>query len=184
MQEQENQNQDASQPDENQDGSETTKSESCPNCENYLNGWKRAQADYANIKKEMERSAISMSAIANERAVTGLLPALDQFETALEHVPELKDLPEEERKRLQAWIDGIKAVKNTWDQTLKGFGLESVDTSGVFDPNQHEAVGKEEDQTKPEEAILKTIRRGWMMNGKVIKPAMVIVNSFTGPNPS
>lgn len=154
----------------------------CPQCPEYLNGWKRAQADYANLKKEMGRAHIEMSSLANERAVAGLLPALDQFESALEHTPDISGLPEGDRKRLHSWLDGMRAVKSTWLQTLKDFGLENVDTTGVFDPSKHEAVGKEEDTSQPQDAIIRTVRRGWMMNGKVIRPAAVTVNSITEKN--
>ncbi len=150
----------------------------CRHCDEYLNGWKRAQADYANLKKDMDRLRLDVVASANERAILGILPALDQFETALDHAPDLNGLPEDAQKRIKSWVDGVKAVKSLWEQSLKDFGLENVDTSGTFDPTKHDAVGKTEDESRSQDAIVKTVRRGWMMNGKVIRPAAVIVNSL------
>jgi molecular chaperone GrpE len=148
----------------------------CAQCVEYLSGWKRAQADYANLKKESEKARGEIAEIAKEQVLYEMLPVMDQFEVALEHLPDIEGLPEEGRRKIANWLVGIKAVKQLWDQRFKAIGLENVDTSGVFDPNKHTAVGKEEDTDQPPDQILKVIQSGWMLNGKVIRPAKVIVN--------
>jgi len=150
----------------------------CAQCDEYLNGWKRAQADYANLKKDMEKARMEVSDMAKENLLFDILPALDQFSIALEHLPDISALADADRKKMENWLVGIQAVKQLWDQTFASMGLENVDTSGIFDPAMHIAVGKEEDRDRPSEAILKVVQPGWSINNKVIKPAKVIVNSM------
>jgi len=157
--------------------SDSTQDEKCQKCEEYLAGWKRAQADYANLKKESEKARIDLVAYANENLLHEILPAMDQFETALEHLPDLSTIPEEAKVKFNNWLTGIKAVKQSWEQTFAAIGLERVDTAGVFDPNKHFAVGKEEDASQPPDSVLRAVRQGWTLNGKVLRPANVIVNS-------
>jgi len=151
----------------------------CEKCEEYLAGWKRAQADYANLKKESEKARIDIVAYANENLLHELLPAMDQFETAMEHLPDLSTIPEESKVKFNNWLMGIKAVKQLWEQTFSAVGLERVETAGVFDPNKHFAVGKEEDVSQPPDTVLRVVRQGWSLNGKALRPANVIVNSIT-----
>ena len=148
----------------------------CQKCDEYLAGWKRAQADYANLKKDIEKKKGEMAIFAMEQSVIRGLPVLDNLTSALEHIPELTSLQETERKQIQAWMDGIKAIKDNLEQSLEDIGLASIDVSGTFDPQIHEAVGTGEDASKPQDTILQVIRRGWMLNGNIIRPAQVIVN--------
>ncbi|MFA6503352.1 MAG: nucleotide exchange factor GrpE [Patescibacteria group bacterium] len=153
-------------------------SDECHKCGEYLAGWKRAQADYANLKREFEQTKKDIASYANENLLYELLPAVDQFEIALQHLPNVEDLPSDQKKQMQNWLTGIVAVKQMWEQTFKSIGLENVDTDGEFDPSKHEAVSNEEDDEKPPNAILKVIQQGWMLNGKVLRPAKVVVNSL------
>ncbi|MDD2785657.1 MAG: nucleotide exchange factor GrpE [Patescibacteria group bacterium] len=150
----------------------------CQNCGEYLAGWKRAQADYANLKREFEQTKKDIASYANENLLYELLPAVDQFEIALQHLPNVDGLPSDQKKQMQNWLTGIVAVKQMWVQTFKLIGLENVNTDGEFDPSKHEAVSNEEDDEKPPNTILKVIQQGWMLNGKVLRPAKVVVNSI------
>ena len=73
----------------------------------YLAGWKRAQADYQNLKKETERERAEFMKYANERLLHDLLPMIDQLSLALKHLPTTQDLPEERRKVLENWLTGL-----------------------------------------------------------------------------
>ena len=148
-------------------------------CEEYLAGWKRSQADYANLKKETDKAKAEFAIYANEKLLYELLPAVELFETAMEHIPDLADLPEPQKTKLQNWMLGIKAVRQQWEQTFNDMGLQNVDTTGVFDPSKHNAVGKEDDKEKPEHSIIRVVQSGWILNGKVLRPAKVIVNQST-----
>lgn len=133
----------------------------------YLAGWKRAQADYLNLKKETEREKADFSKFANERMLEQLLPVVDYFNAAIAAAPEMKEH--------ENWLKGLRAVQLALDTTLKGLGVEKVSSTGPFDPNVHEAVGEEvRDGVAPGE-ILITHQTGWKLNGKLLRPAKVII---------
>lgn len=163
---------------ESKDDQDVGRSGRCVKCDEYLAGWKRAQADYANLKKEFDKTKSEIAMYANENLLYELLPAIDQFEIALQHLPEIQDLPDEQKKKMQNWLTGINAVKQMWEQTFKSIGLDNVETAGEFDPSKHEAIGEEEDADKPHDAILRVTQPGWNLNGKVLRPAKVVVNKL------
>ncbi|MFA6099660.1 MAG: nucleotide exchange factor GrpE [Patescibacteria group bacterium] len=164
---------------DDQDVGQPGRCDECQKCDEYLAGWKRAQADYANLKKEYEKARSEIAVNANENLLYELLPAIDHFEIALQHLPDISSLPDGEKTKIQSWLTGITAVKQLWEQTFKEIGLENVEVDGEFDPSKHEAVGSEEDSSKSDHAILRVIQQGWKYNAKVLRPAKVIVNSIT-----
>lgn len=143
-------------------------------CEEYLSGWKRAQADYQNLKKDGERERADFAKYANERLLEDLLPVIDQFNIALAFIPDTSKLPEDQRRPWENWLMGIKAVKSLWDGVAKQVGLEEI-TFGSFDPNLHDAAGEEAVEGKATGEIIKVLQPGWKLNGKILKPARVIV---------
>ena len=140
-------------------------------CDEYLDGWKRAQADYQNLKKESEREKTEFAKYANERLLTDLLPALDQFALAMQFIP----AADADRKTWDNWLTGVRAVQSLWEQAAKAQGLERIPSDGAFDPNKHEAVGEEEAEGKETGSIIKVMQDGWMLNGKVLRPSKVII---------
>ncbi len=144
-------------------------------CDEYLAGWKRAQADYANALKERDRDRADYVKFANTSLLQSLLPAIEHFATALRFVPDASTLPEDVRKSWESWLIGLKAVQSLWEQAAQTAGLERILTQGVFDPAQHEAVGREVSATTPAEHIVRVIQDGWKLHGRVLRPAQVIV---------
>lgn len=155
-------------------GSELAAEPDC-RCEEYLDGWKRAQADYANLKKDVEREKLEYAKYANEKVINDLLPAIDQFESAMAHVPDLRVLPDEQAKRIQNWMNGVAAVRSLWESVFKDIGLERVPTDGQFDPLLHEAVGQAESDELEDGTVARVMRAGWKLNGKLLRPAQVMV---------
>ena len=147
----------------------------CAKCEDYLAGWKRAQADYQNLKRQSELDKVDFSKYANERLLMELLPAIDQFGIALNYIPSTELLPEDQRKIWDNWLIGIRAVRSLWDTTATSVGLERVPTEGVFDPVMHDAVGEEEGSEKASGMIVRVMQDGWKLHGKVLRPARVIL---------
>src|SRR5574337_353697 len=152
------------------DEQKITDAGSCAKCEEYLAGWKRAQADYQNLKKESEREQAEFAKYANERLLTDLLPAIDQLGLAMQHVPP----PEAERKVWDNWLAGLRAVQSLWNQAVASVGLERIATDGAFDPAQHEAAGEEPAEGKASGSIVRVMQDGWKLHGKVLRPARVI----------
>jgi len=145
----------------------------CEHCEEYLAGWKRAQADYQNLKKDSEREKAEYAKFANERLLSELLPAIDQFDLALQHVPSA----DADQKTWDNWLVGVRAVQSSWEQAAKAQGLERIATDGAFDPVKHEAIGEEEMEGSESGTIIRTLQTGWMLHGKVLRPARVIITA-------
>ena len=148
--------------------------EACAKCDEYLSGWKRAQADYANLKRESELARSNFSKYANERLLESLLPGIEQYDMALHFIPDVSALDEATRKPLDNWITGLKAVRSSWESAFQEIGLEKVPTDSNFDPSLHEAVAQEESEL-PSSKILRVMQEGWRLNGKLLRPARVII---------
>jgi molecular chaperone GrpE len=148
------------------------KPQNCESCDEYLEGWKRAQADYQNLKKETEREKGEFAKYANERLLSDLLPALDQFALAMRYIP----AADADAASWEKWLVGLRAVQSLWEQAAKDTGLERIPTEGIFDPAKHEAVGEESIEGKESGSIVRVMQDGWILNGKILRPAKVIIS--------
>lgn len=147
----------------------------CATCEEYLAGWKRAQADYQNLQKASAQERTEFAKYANERLLHELLPVIDQFALALRFVPATEGLPEDQRKQWKNWLVGIHAVQAEWERVAASLGLERVATQGTFDPLIHDAVGEEAAEGDAPGTIRRVAQDGWKLHGKVLRPAKVII---------
>lgn len=136
--------------------------------EEYLNGWKRAQADYQNLQREWQTKQSSFMQAARESLLLELLPVMDNLKQAVLHTPDdIKDTN---------WLMGINHIETQWLKMLSDWGIEQIETADkVFDPNLHEAVGM--DENFAEGVIVKEVQGGYKTNDKVLMPARVIVGS-------
>lgn len=135
--------------------------------EEYLNGWKRAKADYANLQKETEKRQIEFIQYANAALLHELLPLVDHFKQAFKHLPgELQNTE---------WVKGIRHIQTHLCKILTEHGLQEIKTVGdEFDPNKHEVV-EEIASDQPAGTIIEELKTGWLMGDRVIQPARVKV---------
>jgi len=155
-------------------------SKRCKNCEkatkeaeDYKAGWMRAQADYKNLQKEVNDMRSEWVRMSEQQILEDFIPVYDNFKKAFAHHPELDG--DEAGKKIKNWIDGIGFIMKQFEKVLQDHNVEEIKTVGeIFNPEQHEAIGEEESE-QPEHEILKEIEAGYMMKGKVIKVAKVIV---------
>lgn len=150
----------------------------CDKCAEYMAGWKRAVADYENLKRQTAEDKVHFAKYAHVSMLQDLLPAIDHFETALAHLPDTSEIAEPQKKQIDNWIVGIKAVGMLWQQMFDEIGLTKISTDCGFDPKLHSAVSQESDPEKPDGAILKVIQSGYMLKDTVLRPAKVVVNSL------
>ncbi|MCX6740038.1 MAG: nucleotide exchange factor GrpE [Candidatus Parcubacteria bacterium] len=137
-------------------------------CEEYLNGWKRAKADYVNFKKEMDEKQKSFFDLANSALIMEILPVYDNLKKAVAIVP---------AEQSNAWVDGVKAIKKQFGDFLKQYGIEEIKTVGEkFNPEFHEAVNKEKKEDIESDIIIAEISSGYLIKGKVLAPAKVVVS--------
>ena len=126
----------------------------------------RLAADFQNFRKRTEKEKGDIYARANESLMTDLLPVLDDFERALA----VKD---EAAKGVQ---DGVRMIVDKYVAALKKHGLFEIEALGAeFDPNFHHAVQTCPAENGNEGKVAVVLQKGYLLNGKVIRPAMVIV---------
>jgi molecular chaperone GrpE len=125
----------------------------------------RVQADFENYRKRMLREQTEAIGRANEGLLERLLPVVDSFELALHQLGEADD---QVRK-------GVELVFSELVNVLEKAGLERIDAAGVpFDPNVHEAV-MQEGGDDGEPVVTETVRTGYRLKGRLLRPAMVKV---------
>ena len=136
--------------------------------EEYLNGWKRCLADFDNYKKQQVKFFEEMRQYATEDLIRDIIPILDGFELAL------RTIPEEDRNK--EWRQGVVYIKSQLEDVLKTRGLEHITVVGeMFDPALHEAVESMPQEGAPTGKILEELQKGYVLYGKVIRPARVRV---------
>ena len=134
----------------------------------YLDGWQRARAEFANYKKRNEQERQELFKLANTTLITRLLPIFDDFERAFQTLPSnLLSL---------TWIDGVALIYRRLQAILDGEGLTPIETEGQsFDPLLHEAVTYEESAEHEEGQIIGEVQRGYKLGDRVLRPALVRV---------
>ena len=126
---------------------------------------KRIMAEFENYKKRSgkEREMLYNSLLAD--IVSSFLPVIDNLEKAAEAKTEDEN-----------YKQGLELVLKQFRDVLTKFGVEEIKTVGeTFDPEVHEAVSSVQDDTKGEKEIVQEFRKGYKINTKVIRHAMVVV---------
>ena len=134
----------------------------------YLDGWQRARAEFANYKKRNEQERQELFKSANTTLISRLLSIFDDFERAFQTLPSnLLSL---------TWIDGVALIYRKLQAILDGEGLTPMETEGrSFDPLVHEAVTYEESAEHQEGQIIGEVQRGYKLGDRVLRPALVRV---------
>lgn len=125
----------------------------------YLDGWQRSQADFVNLRKRDEEAKIEFLKFANVDLILQLMPVLDSLSLAEGHAePIYKQLV----------------------QILKSNGLEELNPMGeTFNPKEHEAVSViPTDKSEEDHKILEVMQKGYILAGKIIRPAKVKIGEF------
>ena len=134
----------------------------------------RLQAEFSNYKKRTNKEKEDTIKYASESLITKLLPVLDNMDRASNNMEELK---EEDNEQIKAFIEGFELIKNDFVNILKDEGLSSIESDGKeFDLNYHHAVLMEESEGVESNHVIETFQKGYILNGKVIRPAMVKVS--------
>ncbi|MEY4744366.1 MAG: hypothetical protein RL272_311 [Candidatus Parcubacteria bacterium] len=142
----------------------------------YLAGWKRATADYANLRKEMERSQADLAKYAAAGLVGKLLPTIESLRKAADHTPVKEGEPLDD-SRVKQWVDGIGHVRSQLESALAAAGVAPIDQAGIpFDPTMHDAMMMQAGaEGQPPGTVAKVLEPGWKLHDRVIRPAKVVV---------
>ncbi len=140
----------------------------------------RLQAEFENYRKRVEKEKTDFVKFANAGLLLELIQLLDHFERAVAAAEKSRDF--------DSLLQGVKMVQEEMTAALKKKGLERMKTAGeIFDPHRHEAVAPVITDEQPENTVVDELRKGYLLEGKVIRPAVVRVakkSGEAGPKPS
>ena len=127
----------------------------------------RAHAEVENVRRTSQKEILKARVFSAELIAKDLLSPIDNLTRALQH-------SEEEIPRSL-----IELVTKEISQALSNNNVEEIDPLGdKFDPNFHEALSVKEDKSKQAEEVLEVVQKGYKIQERVIRPAMVIVNKI------
>ncbi len=136
--------------------------------EEYLDGWQRARAEFANYKKRVLRDHTEIHQSARGDVIKLYLDIADDLERALQEKPGDGEG--------EAWADGIEIIFQKLRTRLASEGIKPMNPLGEeFDPNIHEALMKEESDEYECGQIIEVMQEGYWIGDKVLRPALVRV---------
>jgi len=134
--------------------------------EKYKDQLLRLQAEFENFRKRSRQQLEELKATASAATLESLLPVLDNFGRALQSPAASPE----------SFLEGVKMIHSQFGGLLQQAGLEPIDAKGqVFDPNFHEAVAVDTSGQHPENTVVEVLQNGYMLKGKLIRPAIVRV---------
>jgi molecular chaperone GrpE len=123
-------------------------------------------AEFDNFRKRAAREREAQAAFGNEQLLRAILPFLDNLERALGQTG----------ASTEAVLEGVRMTYDMFLAELRKFGLEQLSSEGeVFDPARHEAIGSLVWEGKPEGTVLSEAHKGYMLHGRLLRPAQVMV---------
>jgi molecular chaperone GrpE len=125
-------------------------------------------AEFDNYRKRIAREQESLVAFGNERILLAILPFLDNLERAVSQSQAIENA--------EALLSGVRMTYEQVLGELRKFGLVQISSVGEpFDPNLHEAIARVAWEGKPEGTVLAESRKGYLLNGRLLRPAQVSV---------
>ncbi|MSN96608.1 nucleotide exchange factor GrpE [Campylobacter sp. FMV-PI01] len=128
----------------------------------------RANADFENIKKRLEKEKIMAVSYASESFAKDMLPIIDALEEALKI--EVGD--NEFAKNMK---DGVNQCVQMLLSSFEKYGITQIKSDGKFDPNIHNAISQIEVENKESGDIAQIYQKGYLYKDRVLRPAMVVV---------
>jgi molecular chaperone GrpE len=136
----------------------------------YLDGWQRARADFANYKKRVERDQSVAYQSATISVIRRFLEVLDDLELALKNKPTESDGVQ--------WAEGVELIGRKLNSILEAEGVSPILAEGqTFDPNLHEAITYEQYPGLESGQIIAVVKQGYCLGDRVLRPTQVRVAS-------
>lgn len=142
----------------------------------------RIAADYANLERRVKEERQQLARHASAELLEKLFPVFDNFYRASLHAPNIsvEDIPnlsEDDFKKIFNYFQGLRIIEKQMEAVLAEAGLQRIPTKGnLFDPTLHEAISYEPSTEVEADHVIDEVEAGWMLNGKVIRPAKVRVS--------
>ncbi|MFN2465718.1 MAG: nucleotide exchange factor GrpE [Candidatus Dormibacteria bacterium] len=134
----------------------------------------RVAAEMENVQRRHRQDRQDQLLYGNAELVKRILPLLDNFHRALEHVPESNA----NDPAVQQWVEGLNLVVRQFEDILAAVGVEAIEAVGKpFDPNEHQAVATEASEEHPDGHVTAELQRGYRLRDRILRPSMVRVAS-------
>jgi molecular chaperone GrpE len=135
----------------------------------------RVAADLQNVRRRAEQDVEKAHKFALERFAGDLLPIVDSLERGLE----LSDANDESIRPMR---EGIELTLKMFHDTLKRYQLEPIEPHGQpFNAEHHQAMAMQESADVEPNSVLKVFQKGYQLNGRLLRPAMVVVSKAPSP---
>ena len=136
----------------------------------------RVAADLQNVRRRAEQDVEKAHKFALEKFAGDLLPIIDSLERGLE-------LSNPDDESIRPMREGIELTLKMFQDTLKRYQLEAVDPQGgdPFNAEHHQAMAMQESHDHEPNRVLKVFQKGYQLNGRLLRPAMVVVSKAPAP---
>lgn len=129
----------------------------------------RIAADFENYKRRHVREKEDWAKYAGQQVITMLLPVIDNFERALQTEPKAEEF--------ESFVEGVRMIHRQLVEVLGKAGVEVIQAVGEpFNPEFHEAIMSEASDEVPDETVLAEFQKGYVMNGRLLRPSRVKVS--------
>jgi molecular chaperone GrpE len=134
----------------------------------------RKQAEFENYKKRIDRERSEFAQFASSELMKEVLNSLDSFDLAIRNATA-------EGEGGEKTLRGFELIYKQLQDTLARFGLKPIEAKGKkFDPNFHQAVSTQATNQVEENTVLEEMRKGYTLNGRLLRPVMVTVSVKEG----
>ena len=141
--------------------------------EEYLTGWQKERADFANYKKEEDTRRANFSEAVRERILSRFLTVLDSFNLAFTNKKAWDKVEE-------SWRKGVEYIYSQMNTVFEEYDVKPVGEVGEnFDPNIHQSTGMIETKNKDEDhKVAEVIQKGYKLGERVMRPARVNIYEY------
>ncbi|MDO6543699.1 nucleotide exchange factor GrpE [Photobacterium sanguinicancri] len=136
----------------------------------------RARAEGENVRRRSEQEIDKARKFALNKFAEELLPVIDNMERAIE-------MTDKNDEALKPMLEGVELTLKTMTSTVEKFGLKQIDPMGeAFNPEFHQAMTIQESADFAPNSVMLVMQKGYELNGRVIRPAMVMVSKAPAGN--
>ena len=145
----------------------------------FRDKWLRSEAEIANVRTRAKRDADDARQFAVQKFAKDVVEAADNLRRGLDQLPPAQPGEPEIVGKLR---DGFEGVERSFLSLLERNGIQRVDPTGKpFDPNLHQAMAEQPSGEHPPGTVIQAWTAGWTLNGRLLRPAMVVVAKAASP---
>ncbi len=140
--------------------------------------WMRAEAENANVRVRARKDIDDTRQYAVQKFATDVVEAADNLKRGIDSLP----APAPDQPAIVGKVrEGLEGVERSFLGTLERNGIKQDDPAGQpFDPNLHQAMAEQETDAHPPGTVIQAWSKAWTLNGRLLRPAMVVVAKAPG----